>query len=117
MYPAIQALVVFGVTLTVSARTLEVHVQTRNPTSDQTIVRRLGIETTKTGVVIVDPWDYHWCITWSHLYASRVPRWNKALECARKMGMQVLWAPTDVASRYVGTPQRERAMGVPYLRV
>jgi hypothetical protein len=28
--------------------------------------------------------------------------------------MQVLWAPTDVASRYVGTPQRERAKGIPY---
>jgi hypothetical protein len=117
MYQAIQALVVFGITLTVSARTLEVHIQTRNPTSDRTIVRPIDIETTKTGVVIVDPWDYHWCITWSHLYGSRVPRWNKALECARKLGMQVLWAPTDVASRYVGTPQRERAMGIPYLRV
>ena len=101
----------------VQGRHLEVHLQTRDAASDRPIVRTTTIETERTGVVIVDPWDYHWCITWNHLYGSRVPRWNRALECARKMGMHILWAPTDVASRYVGTPQRERAIGIPYLQV
>jgi hypothetical protein len=29
--------------------------------------------------------------------------------------MTVIWAPTDVANHYVGTEQRERAMGTPYV--
>ena len=114
-YPFAVVLLILG--QTAQASNLEVHLQTRDAASDRPIVRPTTINTARTGVVIVDPWDYHWCITWNHLYGSRVPRWNRALECARKTGMQVLWAPTDVASRYVGTPQRERAMGVPYLPV
>jgi hypothetical protein len=42
---------------------------------------------------------------------------NKVLDGARELGMQVIWGPTDVASMYVGWPQRERALGVPYVPV
>jgi hypothetical protein len=42
---------------------------------------------------------------------------NKALDSARKLGMQVIWGPTDVAGMYVGCSQRERALGVPYVPV
>ena len=35
----------------------------------------------------------------------------------RKLGMTVLFAPTDVASQYVGTVPRERALAAPYLPV
>jgi hypothetical protein len=42
---------------------------------------------------------------------------NKALDGARELGMQVIWGPTDVASMYVGWPQRERALGVAYVPV
>jgi nicotinamidase-related amidase len=70
------------------------------------------IDPAKTGVVIVDMWNYHWCMTAGQRAASMIPRMNRALAAARKLGMHVIWAPTDVADQYVGTPQRERALAV-----
>jgi len=96
---------------------LEFDLQTRDAKTDQVVTAREKLEPAKTGVVIVDPWNFHWCMTACQRVEAMVPRWNRALECARKLGMQVMWAPTDVASQYVGTPQRERALGVEYLDV
>src|SRR5262249_32923577 len=69
----------------------------------------------KTAVIVIDPWNYHWCMTWSEQAGGMVPRLNATLAGARKLGMQVLWAPTDVASMYAGVPQRERGLAVPYV--
>ena len=68
-------------------------------------------------VVIVDPWNFHWCMTACERVSAMVPRWNRALECARKLGMPVLWVPSDVVGMYSGYPQRERALAVPLLPV
>lgn len=63
-------------------------------------------------MVIVDPWNYHWCMTWTARAAAMTARMNRALACARLLVMQVVWAPSDVAGMYVGWPQRERALAV-----
>jgi hypothetical protein len=52
-------------------------------------------------------------MTAAHRVAALVPRMNKVLDAARRLHMQVLWAPTAVVSDYVGTKQREAALGVP----
>src|SRR5262245_38807559 len=75
------------------------------------------IDPRKTAVIVIDPWNYHWCMTWSEQAGGMVPRLNATLAGARKLGMQVLWAPPDVASMYAGVPQRERALAVPYVAV
>ena len=58
-------------------------------------------------------WNTNDCMTNAQRCAALVPRMNKVLAVARHLGMQIIWAPTDVASQYAGTPQRERAIALP----
>lgn len=102
---------------TVRAEELQFDLQRRDPQTDKVTVTQEKVDSKHVGVVIVDPWNYHWCMTACARVGAMVPRWNRALQCARKLGMPVMWAPTDVASQYVGTPQRERALAVEYLDV
>ena len=70
-----------------------------------------------TAVVIVDMWNRHWCMTWSHQTASLVPKMNEALRILRELGTKIFWAPTDVADMYAGHPQRESALAVHLLPI
>jgi len=98
-------------------RMVELDLQTRDPKTGEIIVCREKVDPAKVGLVIVDLWNYHWCMTWSHQTGSAVPRFNEAARAARRLGMQVLWAPSDVANARLGWPQRERALAVPYCEV
>ena len=98
-----------------NAAELEFTVQTRERGSDKVVVAHPRIDPKHVGIVIVDMWNYHWCMTWAEQAGGMYTRMNKALEGARKLGMTVLWAPTDVAGMYAGTPQRERALATPYV--
>ena len=98
-------------------RIFEPRLETRDPKTDQVIVRSQRLDPRKTAIVIVDPWNYHWCMTWTTQVGTTAARMNKALDGVRQLGMQVIWGPTDVAGMYVGWPQRERALGVQYLAV
>jgi len=71
-----------------------------------------AVEPSKIGIVIVDMWNTNDCMTNAQRAAALVPRMNKALDAARHLGMSIIWAPTDVASQYAGTPQRERAVAL-----
>ena len=42
-----------------------------------------------------------------------MPRINAAVAAGRKLGMTVVWSPTDAQENYDGRPQRERALWVP----
>lgn len=86
--------------------------QTRDPHTGRIVVSERELEPRRVAIVVVDWWNYHCCMTWSEQTAAVVPRLNYALAQARQLGFQVLWAPTDVANTYAGTPQRERARAV-----
>lgn len=92
---------------------MEFDLQTRDPETNQPRSSKKAIDPRRTAVLSVDPWNYHWCMTCCHRMGSLVPRYNRALACARQLGMTVIWAPTDVVGSYAGTPQRERAMALP----
>jgi nicotinamidase-related amidase len=92
--------------------TLHLTLQTRNPSSNRIVTKTENVRSDKVAVVIVDPWNYHWCMTACERVSAMAPRWNRAVECARGLGMPVLWAPSDVAGNYAGYPQRERALAV-----
>ncbi len=96
-----------------SGSTIELTLQTRDRETGRILANRQSIDPKKIGVVIVDMWNTNDCMTNAQRAAALVPRMNKALEGARRLGMQIIWAPTDVASQYVGTPQRERAIALP----
>ncbi|MEI6513599.1 MAG: NPCBM/NEW2 domain-containing protein [bacterium] len=92
---------------------MELELRRRNDPQGETTITTETIPTEKIGIVLVDTWDYHWCMTCTERYGSFVPRFNKALEGFRKLGIPVFWGPTDVSDHYVGTPMRERALAVP----
>ena len=57
------------------------------------VTRRENGRFDKVAVVIVDPWNYHWCMTACERVSAMVPRWNRALECARKLGSRSFGVP------------------------
>ncbi|MCX6926862.1 MAG: alpha-L-fucosidase, partial [Verrucomicrobia bacterium] len=59
----------------------------------------------------------HWCMTACERVSAMVPRWNRALECARKLEFPIIWCPSDVVGSYAGWPQRERALALTPLEV
>ena len=91
--------------------------RTRDPKTSELVTTPLKIAPRKVGIVTVDPWNYHWCMTWTEQAGGMTPRMNKALAGARKLGLSVFWGPTDTASMFSGWPQRQRAMAVPYVPV
>ena len=96
---------------------LHISLQTKDALTNQMMNKTEDIDASKIGIVIVDPWNYHWCMTWTEQAGGMTPRMNRATECARRLGMQVFWAPTDVAGMYSGWSQRQRAMAVQYVEV
>ena len=95
-----------------AAAEIELALQTRDR-ENRVAAAKDRIDPARIGVVIVDMWNTNDCMTTAQRTAALVPRMNRALEGARRLGAQIIWAPTDVASQYAGTPQRERALAVP----
>jgi nicotinamidase-related amidase len=89
--------------------------QTRDRETGRTVARNEAIDPAKIGIVIIDMWNTNDCMTNAQRAAALVPRMNKVLEVARRLGIQIIWAPTDVVNYYAGTPQRERALALPSL--
>jgi len=94
------------------AATVELQAQRRD--ADGKAVReRLAIEPSKTAVVIIDMWDRHWRKTYTARVANMVPRMNQTLDAARKLGIQVVHAPSDVLGPYQDSPQRKTMLAIP----
>lgn len=106
-----------SVAVAAGAEGLTFTLRTRDAKTSELKTAPLAFDPQKTGIVIVDPWNYHWCMTWTEQAGGMTPRMNKALAVARKLGLSVFWGPTDAASMYAGWPQRQRAMAEPYLPV
>jgi nicotinamidase-related amidase len=66
----------------------------------------------KTAIIVIDMWNFHWCMTASERVSAMVPRMNAVLKIARELGMQVIWNPSDVVTSYSGYPQYEKAIAV-----
>src|SRR5207247_7659365 len=74
--------------------------------SSDLVARKEAIDPAKIGVVIIDMWNTNDCMTNAQRAAALVPRMNKVLEVARRLGMQIIWAPTDVVNYYAGTDRK-----------
>lgn len=75
--------------------------------------QRITLQPAKTAVVVIDMWDRHWCRTYTDRVGNMVPRMNRTLEAARRLGMQVVFAPSDVLGFYGDAPQRKAMQAVP----
>ena len=96
---------------------LELELRTRDKESGTIHSVNQTIDPNKVAIIIIDPWNYHWCMTACERVGALVPRMNESLKIARKLGMKIIWAPTDVASQYAGMTQRETALAVPQYTV
>ncbi|MEX0711639.1 MAG: NPCBM/NEW2 domain-containing protein [Pirellulales bacterium] len=89
---------------------IELTLRSRDRATGQVSSDKLAIDPRQIGVVLVDTWNFHWCLTATQRCGSFAGRFNQALPAVRQLGMQVFWCPTDVADQYAGTPQRETAV-------
>jgi len=67
----------------------------------------------ETGLIICDMWDTHTCAGAARRVAEMAPKLNVFVEAARKQGVLIVHAPSDVIKFYEGTPERQRAKDAP----
>jgi nicotinamidase-related amidase len=91
---------------------LPVAIQKYDSVAGEIVSERMELNPSKTAIIVIDMWNYHWCMTASERVAAMVPRMNAVLDVARKQGMQVIWNPSDVVTAYAGYPQYEKAIAV-----
>jgi len=73
----------------------------------------ITLDPAKSAVVVIDMWDRHWCKTYTGRVGNLVPRMNKTLAAARKLGIQVVFAPSDTMDFYRDYPQRKAMQALP----
>jgi nicotinamidase-related amidase len=98
-------------------KSLSVQVQMYDSVSGKTFSRQTALNPAQTAIIVVDMWNYHWCITASERASAMVPRMNAVLSAARRLGMTVVFNPSDVVTAYSGYPQYERAIAVELLKI
>jgi nicotinamidase-related amidase len=91
---------------------IQLPVQTRDKDGKK-VRETITLATSKSAVVVVDMWDRHWCKTYTERVGNLTPRMNQTLDAARKLGIQVVFAPSDVAGFYQDYPQRKAMQAVP----
>jgi nicotinamidase-related amidase len=96
----------------VNREQLTVTVQKYDSASDKPIAEQQILNPKKTAIIIIDMWNFHWCMTASERVSAMVPRMNSVLTVARELGMQIIWNPSDVVTAYSGYPQYENAVAV-----
>src|SRR4051812_24730155 len=62
---------------------LELDLQPRGAKAGTPPVRKKKVPASKTAILVVDMWDYHWCATWCGRAAAMIPRMNASLAVAR----------------------------------
>lgn len=73
----------------------------------------MRLDPAESAVVVIDMWDRHWCKTYTERVGNLVPRMNHTLAAARKLGIQVVFAPSDTAEFYKDYPQRKAMQAIP----
>jgi hypothetical protein len=86
--------------------------ETRHAKTGASIVTPTVLDPQKTAIVVIDMWNFHWCMTAAQRVSAMVPRMNAVMDTARKLGIQVIWNPSDVVTSYSGYPQYEKAIAV-----
>jgi nicotinamidase-related amidase len=66
----------------------------------------------KTGVLICDMWDRHWCRGATERVNGLVRRIAPFLETARNQGIQIIHAPSETMAFYQDAPQRKRILAL-----
>jgi len=90
---------------------IELVAQSRDK-NGEVVKKAVRIVPAKTAVVVIDMWDRHWCKTFTARVGNLAPRMNRTLDACRKLGIQVVFAPSDVADFYKDFSQRKAMQAV-----
>jgi len=85
--------------------------------SGKTYFNKESIDAKKVAIIVMDTWDYHWCRSWRNRAASLIPRMNKTLEGARKLGITILFSPTNAMRDMHNTRQRKATLQLPFHQI
>jgi len=96
-----------------AADSIRLTVQTRDTKTGVPVSTERELDPERTMIVVIDMWDRHWCKTHSARDANLIPRLNKTLAAARKLGIRVVMAPSDITDFYKDYPQRKAMLAVP----
>lgn len=93
---------------------LDLNVQRRD-SAGQVSSWALSIDPAKTAIVVIDMWNSHPDPEAATRVHSLVPRMNQTLDAARQLGMQVIFAPSDVlgAAELASSPRRAAVLALP----
>ncbi len=91
---------------------LRISVQTRDR-DGRPVKQTTMLVPAKTAVVVIDMWDKHWCQTYTQRVGNLVLRMNLTLDAARRLGVTIVFAPSDVVEFYNDFPQRKAMQDVP----
>jgi nicotinamidase-related amidase len=94
-------------------KTLTFHLERIDPATNKIQLATEKVPVNDIGIVVIDMWDKHWCKSWTAREAAMIPRMNKMLNAARKMGIQIIFSPSSVADFYKDSIQRKAVLSIP----
>jgi nicotinamidase-related amidase len=76
--------------------------------------KKLSVDTKKLAIIVVDMWNSHPCSTMLQKEEALIPLMNTTLNAVRKLGIQVIFAPSrcNIAEKWKGKPQRSRVEAI-----
>jgi len=66
----------------------------------------------KVAIFAIDCWHWHWCTTWRSRAGSLIPRFNYSFDSARKLGMTIVFSPTNSMRDMNELPQRQATLAL-----
>lgn len=71
------------------------------------------VDPQKVAIFAIDCWHWHWCRTWRSRAGSLIPRFNYSFDSARKLGMTIVFSPTNSMRDMNELPQRQATLALP----
>jgi nicotinamidase-related amidase len=70
------------------------------------------VDPKRIAVIAVDVWHYHWCRTWRSRAGSLIPRFNQSFDAARRLGITLVFSPTEAMRDLNESPQRKATLAL-----
>jgi nicotinamidase-related amidase len=90
---------------------IEIH--PRHRTANVETTQTVGLDPTKTALVICDMWDKHWCKSATARVAELAPHINDLANALRAKGALIIHCPSDTMDYYKDYPGRKLAQAAP----
>jgi hypothetical protein len=94
-----------------AAGTIELTLQTRERSGARHVTTE-RVDPRKVAIFAIDCWHYHWCRTWRNRAGSLMPRFNHSFDAARKLGMTLVFSPTNAMRDLNDSRQRRNTLAL-----